>query len=122
MATPTASETFRGSAQLVAAAEQRRNLSIEDVISGFEERKLFYFELVLVNGKYTKGFNKCLGSKPAPAQWMRQHCRKNPGFKNAFECAEDSQLMHIWFVYENAAQCEEVRGPMKDKMDALLFQ
>ena len=42
----------------LTAAEQRRNLSIEDVISGFEQNKLFYFKLLLQNGKYTKGFNR----------------------------------------------------------------
>lgn len=103
-------------------ADERRNLSIEDVIAGFEEEKLFYFEFLLQSGKYTKGFNKCLGSKPADPQWMRQHCKKNPELKNAFQCSEDSQLTHVWFIYENAAQCEEVRGPMKDRMDALLSQ
>jgi hypothetical protein len=106
----------------VTLADERRNLSVEDVIAGFEEKKLFYFELLLQNGKYTKGFNKCLASKPAHPQWMRQHCKKNPEFKNAFQCSEDDQLTHVWFIYDNAAQCEEVRGPMKDKMDALLPQ
>jgi hypothetical protein len=103
----------------LAAAEQRRNLSLEDVIAGFEEKNLFYFELLLQNGKYIKGFNKCLGSRPADAEWVRQHCIKKPEFKNAFECSEDDQMTHVWFVYENTAQCEEIRGPMKDKMDAL---
>jgi hypothetical protein len=106
----------------VAAAEQRRNLSIEDVISGFEEEKLFYFELLLQNGKYIKGFNRCLGSKPAAAEWIRQHGKKNPEFKHAFECSADNQLIHIWFVYENAVQCEEIRGPTKDRMDAVQTQ
>jgi hypothetical protein len=32
------------------AAEERRNLSIEDVIAGFEAKNLFYFELLLQNG------------------------------------------------------------------------
>ena len=104
------------------AAEERRNLSIEDLITGFEAKNLFYFELLLQNGKYTKGFNKCLGSKPAASEWMRQHCTKNPELKNAFQCSENSQLTHVWFVYENAELCEEVRGPMKDRMDALLTQ
>jgi hypothetical protein len=102
----------------LAAAEQRRNLSIEDVISGFDEKELFYFELLLQNGKYIKGFNRCLGSKPAEAEWMRQNCIKKPELKNAFECSEDN-LTHVWFIYENAAQCEEIRRPMKEKMDAL---
>jgi hypothetical protein len=104
------------------AADERRNLSVEDVIAGFEEKKLFYFELLLQNGKYTKGFNKCLASKPAAPEWIRQHCKKNPELKNAFQCSEDSQLTHAWFIYEDAAQCEEVRGPIKDKMDALLAE
>jgi hypothetical protein len=104
------------------AAEERRNLSIEDVLTGFEDKKLFYFELLLQNGKYTKGFNKCLSSKPAAPEWIRQHCKKNPELKNAFQCSEDNQLTHVWFIYENAGQCEEVRGPMKEKMDALLTQ
>lgn len=107
---------------LPAEAEERRNLSIEDVIAGFEDKRLFYFELLLQNGKYTKGFNKCLASKPAAADWILQHCKKNPELKNAFQCSEDNQLTHVWFIYENAAQCEEVRKPMKDKMDALLTE
>ena len=102
------------------AADERRNLSIEDVIAGFEQKELFYFELFLQNGKYTKGFNKCLGSKPAAPEWIRQHCKKNPELKHAFQCSEDSSLTHVWFVYEDAAMCEEVSAPMKDKMDALL--
>jgi len=105
-----------------AVADERRNFSIEDVIAGFEEKQLFYFELLLQNGKYTKGFNKCLGSRPSAPEWIRQHCKKNPELKNAFQCSEDSQLTHVWFIYENAGQCEEVRGPMKDKMDALLAE
>ena len=104
------------------AAEERRNLSVEDVIVGFKEKRMFYFELLLQNGKYTKGFNRCLASKPAAPEWIRQHRKKNPELKNAFQCSEDSQLTHVWFIYENAAQCEEVRGPMKDKLDALLEQ
>lgn len=101
------------------AADERRNLSTEDVIAGFEQKKLFYFELLLQNGKYTRGFNKCLGDRPADPKWIRQHCKKNPDFKHTFQCAEDSQLTHIWFIYENAAQCEDVRGLMKTRMDAL---
>ena len=103
----------------LSAQEQRKNLSIEDIISGFEKRELFYFELLLHNGRYMQGFNKCLGSRPAAAQWIRRHCIKKPEFKNAFECSQDKQLIQIWFVFENAAQCEEVRGPMKDKLDAV---
>ena len=106
----------------VTLADGARKFPVEDVIAGFQEKKLFYFELLLQNGKYTKGFNKCLASKPAYSQWMRQHCKKNPELKNAFQCSEDDQLTHVWFIYENAAQCEEVRGPMKDQMDALLPQ
>jgi hypothetical protein len=106
----------------IAVADERRNLSVEDVIAGFAEKKLFYFELLLRNRKYTKGFNKCLASKPADPQWIRQHCKKNPELRNAFQCSEDNQLTHVWFIYEDAAQCEEVRGPMKDRMDAQLPQ
>jgi hypothetical protein len=101
------------------AADERTNLLIDDVIAGLEAKKLFYFELLLQNGKYTKGFNKCLGSKPAAAEWMQQHCKKDPELKNAFQCSEDNQLTHVWFINENAAQFEEIRGPMKDKMNAL---
>jgi hypothetical protein len=82
------------------AADERRNLSIEDVMAGFERKGLFYFELLLQNGKYTKGINKCLGSKPAAPEWIRQNCTKNPELKNAFQCSEDSSLTHVWFVYE----------------------
>jgi hypothetical protein len=102
------------------AADERRSLTTENVIAGFEEKKLFYFELILQKGKYTKGFTKCLDSMPAAPEWIRQHCKKNPEFKNAFQCSGDGQLTHLWFIYENVQQCEEVRGPMKDKMDALL--
>lgn len=109
-------------AVVALAADERRNLSTEDLITGFENKKLFYFELLLQNGKYTKGFNKCLASKPAAADWIREHCKKNPELKNAFQCSGDDGLTHVWFVYENAALCDEVRGPMKDKMDALLAQ
>ena len=49
---------------------------------------------------------------------MRQNCIKKPDFKHVFECS-NNDLTHIWFVFENAALCEEIRGPMKDKMDAL---
>ena len=104
------------------SAEDRKNLSIEDVIAGFEDQSFVYFEIILQDGKYTKAFNRCVASKPAAPSWMRQHCKKNPELKNAFQCAEDSRLTHIWFVYDSAAQCEEVRKPMKDKMDALLTQ
>ena len=103
-------------------AEERANLSTEDLIAGFEDKKLFYFEFLLRNGKYTKGFNKCLASKPAAAEWIREHCKKNPELKNAFQCSSDDGLTLVWFVYGNAALCEEVRGPMKDKMDALRSQ
>lgn len=104
------------------SAENRKNLSIEDVIAGFEDQSLVYFEIILQDGKYTKAFNRCVASKPAAPSWVRQHCKKNPELKNAFQCAEDTRLTHIWFVYDSAAQCEDVRKPMKDKMDALLTQ
>ena len=104
------------------SAEDRKNLSIEDVIAGFEDQSFVYFEIILQDGKYTKAFNRCVASKPAAPSWMRQHCKKNPELKNAFQCADDTRLTHIWFVYDSAAQCEEVRKPMKDKMDALLTQ
>ena len=101
------------------SAEERRNLSIEDVITGFQSEKLFYYEMILLNGKYQKTFNKCLSSMPADSAWMRQHCEKNPEFKNAFQCTEDGSFTHVWFVYESADKCEEVRGPMKERMDAV---
>ena len=106
----------------VTAEEQRRNLSIEDVISGFAAEKLFYFELLLKNGKYIEGSDTCSGSSPAAAVLLREHCKKNRKFKNVFECSGDNQVMHVWFVYENAAQCEEFRKPMKDRMDAARTQ
>jgi len=100
-------------------AEERKNLSIEDVISGFQSKELFYYESIFQNGKYLKTFNKCLASIPADPAWMRQHCEKHPEFKNAFQCTEDGSITHVWFIYENPNLCEEVRGPMKDKMDAI---
>jgi len=100
------------------SAEDRTNFSIEDVIRGFETGDLLYFELMLQNGNYSSGFNTCVDSKPAAAEWMRQHCTKNSEFKHAFQCAEDSQIMRVWFVYENAEQCEQVRRPMIDRMNA----
>jgi hypothetical protein len=106
----------------LASAEQRRNLSIEDVISGFAEEKLFYFELLLKDGKYIEGSDTCWDSSPAAAVLVRQSCKKNRKFKNVFECSGDNQVMHVWFVYENAAQCEEFRKPMKDRMDVIRSQ
>jgi hypothetical protein len=100
------------------SAEDRRNFSIEDVIRGFENGDLLYFELMLQNGNYISGFNNCVDSKPAAAEWMRQHCIKNSEFKNGFFCVEDSQTMHVWFIYENAERCEQVRRPMIDRMSA----
>ncbi len=104
----------------VAVAEERKNLSIDDVIVGFEKKNLFYFEVLLENGKYSKAFNKCLSSRPADFNWIKQHCKKNPELKNAFQCSEDSRITYAWFIYESQEKCEEVREPMKDKMDAML--
>lgn len=103
-------------------SEERKNLTVEDVIAGFEGERLFYFEIILENGKYSKAFNKCLASEPAAPSWIRQHCKKNPELKNAFQCADEDSLTHVWFVYDSERQCEEVRKPMKDKIDALLGQ
>ena len=104
---------------IAISAEERNDLSLENIISGFQSEKLFYFESVFQNGKHIKTFNKCLASRPADPVWMKQHCEKHPGFKNAFQCADDEEFTHVWFVYESASLCEEVRKPMKDKMDAL---
>ena len=101
-----------------ALAQERKNLSINDVIAGFDKNELFYFEMLFENGKYIRGFNKCLGSRPAESNWMRRYCQKNPEFKHAFECGEDDKTMHLWFVYASPKKCEEVRGILKDKMDA----
>jgi hypothetical protein len=103
-----------------AAAEERKNLSIDDVVEGFKVKNLFYFETLFVNGKYSRAFNKCLNTKPADFNWIKEHCRKNLEFKNAFECSEDSKITYVWFIYESQEKCEEVRGPMKDRMDAML--
>lgn len=102
----------------VAAAEERKNLSIGDVIAGFEKKNLFYFEVLFENGKYSRAFNKCLNSRPADFNWIKEHCKKNLEFKNTFECSEDSKITYVWFIYESQEKCEEVREPMKDKMDA----
>lgn len=101
-----------------AISNERANLSIQDLIDGFEKERMFYFEMLLENGKYTRAFNKCLNSRPAAADWIAAHCQKNPELKNAFRCDEGG-LTHVWFVYETRDKCEEVRKPMKDKMDAL---
>jgi len=103
----------------VAVAEERKNLSIDDVIAGFQNKNLFYFEFLLVDGKYSRASNKCLNSRPADFNWIRQHCKENPEFKNAFECSEDSKITYVWFIYESQEKCEEVREPLKDKMDAV---
>ncbi len=104
----------------VAIAEDRKNLSIDDVIVGFKKRNLFYFEVLLWNGKYSKASNKCLDSRPADFDWIKQHCTKNPEFKHAFLCSEDGRMTFIWFVYESQEKCEETRAILKDKMDAML--
>ena len=57
---------------------------------------------------------------PTPIGCVRTVIKK-PDFKHVFECS-NNDLTHIWFVFENAALCEEIRGPMKEKMDALLGQ
>ena len=108
----------------LAAAEQLRNFSIEDVISGFAKEKLFYFELLLKNGKYIEGSGSetCSGSSPAAGVLLRQYCKKNRKFKNVFECSGDNEVMYIWFIFESAAQCEAFRRPMKDRMDAARAQ
>lgn len=107
-----------------AAAEEYKykNLSIDEVITGFKKKNLFYFEMLLENGKYSKAFNKCLSSRPADFNWMKEHCKKSPELKNTFECSEDSKLTHVWFIYESQEKCEEVREIMKDKMDAIKQQ
>jgi hypothetical protein len=103
----------------ISGAQDRKNLSIDDVITGFENNSLWYYEILLVKGKYTRAFNKCLNSKPADYDWIRANCQKKDGLKNAFECAGDAGLLHIWFVYDSNEQCESVRRPMKDRMDAI---
>lgn len=102
----------------VGVGVERRNLSIDDVILGFRNNKMYYFEMILENGKYSRSFNKCLSSKPADDSWLKKHCVKKPEFKHAFECTEGSTL-HVLFVYEDQSLCEETRQPMKDKMDAI---
>ena len=95
---------------------------VGDVIAGFENNRLFYFEMLLQDGNYVRAFNECLSSKPGDPSWIRQHCQKNPELKNSFACTGNNNLTHVWFVYESEAKCEEVRQPMKDKMDALRGQ
>lgn len=102
-----------------AFAEERKSLSIDDILTGFEKKELFYFETLFEHGKYLRTFNKCLNSKSADFSWIKQYCKKNPEFKNAFQCAEDSKTTHIRFIYESQEKCEEVRRPMKDRMDAM---
>jgi hypothetical protein len=84
-----------------------------------EKNALSYHEILLLNGKYSKAFNQCLRSKPADYDWIRANCRKNDEFKNAFQCVGDAGFLHVWFVYESIEQCESVRKPMKERMDAL---
>ena len=102
-----------------AVGQERSNLSIDDVIDGFQQKKLFYFEVLLVDAKYSRTFNKCLYSKPADFNWMQTYCKKNPQSKNSFRCSDDNKLMHVWFVYESQEYCEEIREGMKEKMDAI---
>jgi hypothetical protein len=104
----------------VAVAEDRKNYSIDDVIAGFQKNDLYYFEVLSKDGKYLKSSNKCLNSKPADFMWMKKHCKKNSEFIHAFECSEDNKFTYVWFIYETKNKCEEVREPMKDKMDAML--
>ena len=106
----------------VAFAEERENLSVDDVITGFQTQTMFYYEVLFENGKYSRAFNKCLNSKPADFGWIKQNCKKNPELKNAFQCTEDNKFTHVWFVYKTEELCEEVRKPMKDRMDAMLRQ
>jgi hypothetical protein len=101
-------------------AADRKNLSVEDIISGFQNQTMFYSEVLLENEKYRKAFNKCLNSKPADFSWIRHNCKKNPEFKNVFQCTEDNKFTYLWYVYETEELCEEVRKPVKDKMDAYL--
>lgn len=103
----------------VAVAEDRKNLSIDDVIAGFQNKDLYYYEVLFQDGKYLKALNKCLNSMPAELNWMKKHCKKNSEFKNVFECSEDNKITHVWFIYETKNMCEEVREPLKDKMDAM---
>ena len=102
----------------VAVGKERKNFSIGDVIDGFIKKKLFYYEAIFENGKYLKTFNKCLSSRPGDYNWIKEHCKKNPEFKNAFECSED-QFTRVWFIYESQEYCEEIREVTKDKMDAM---
>ncbi len=73
--------TVLGSASLFivsnAQAQDRSNLSIEDMIAGFEGNVLSYYEILFVNGKYARAFNECLKSKPADYDWIRANCPKS---------------------------------------------
>src|SRR5215510_5629228 len=77
-----------------ATPEKRRDISIEDLIKGFPNKHLFYFEMTLQNGTYLRAFNKCLTSRPADPNWIRSYCKKNPGFVNAFECSGDDGIQY----------------------------
>jgi hypothetical protein len=102
-----------------AIGQERKDLSIDDVIDGFQKKKLFYFEVLLVDEKYSKTFNECLSSKPANFKWMKTYCKKNLRFKHSFQCADDNKLIHVWFIYESEKECEETREGMQKRMDTL---
>ena len=97
---------------------ERKNYSIDDVIAGFRQNELYYYEMILVDGKYQKTMNRCLKSQPADYGFMKTSCLKNPEFKNGFQCINEN-FIHLIFVYETAEKCEEIRAVMKDKMDAM---
>ena len=97
---------------------ERKNYSIDDVIAGFKQNELYYYEVVLVDDKYQKTMNKCLKSQPADYGFMKTNCLKNPEFANGFQCINEN-FIHLIFVYETAEKCEEIRAVMKDKMDAM---
>ena len=101
----------------VAIGQTTKNFSIDDVIDGFQKKKLFYYQLILENDKYSRTYNKCLNSKPADFNWMKTNCIKKTDLTNAFECWEGN-FIHVLFVYESQQKCEEIRGLMKEKMDA----
>jgi hypothetical protein len=100
-----------------AIGQTSRNFSLDDIIDGFQKKKLFYYEIILENDKYQRTYNKCLNSKPADYNWMKMHCIKKMDLTNAFECREGN-FIHVWFIYESQQKCEEIRGLMKEKMDA----
>ena len=100
-----------------ANGQTSKNFSLDDVIDGFQEQTLFYYQMVLENNKYLRTFNKCLNSKPEDFNWMRTHCTKKMDLTNAFECWKDN-FIHVLFVYESQQKCEEIRGLMQEKMDA----